>query len=128
VQTIEEMERILGEFSREPNGGMIVPPGPAMTAYRASIVGLAERHRLPSIFGFREDVQAGALASYGIDSPDLYRRAASYVDRILKGEKPANLPVQFANKFHLAINLKTAKALGLNVPVGLLARTDEVIE
>jgi len=128
VQTIEELDRILAEFAREPNGGMIVPPGPALTRLRSRVLELGERYRLPAVFAFREDVQAGALASYGIDSPDLFRRAAAYVDRILKGEKPSNLPIQFATKFHLAINLKTAKALGLDVPVGLLARTDEVIE
>ena len=107
---------------------MIVPPGPLTTRLSGLIVELAERHRLPAVTGFRETVQAGALASYGIDSPALFGRAASYVDRILKGERPGDLPIQFANKFHVAINLKTARALGLNVPVGLLARTDEVIE
>ena len=128
VQTFEEIERNIGAFAREPNGGLIVPPGPLMTARRSSIVGFGERHRLPAVFAFREDVQSGGLSSYGVHSPDLFRRAASYVDRILKGEKPGNLPIQFATKFHLAINLKTAKALGLDIPVGLLARTDEVVE
>jgi putative tryptophan/tyrosine transport system substrate-binding protein len=99
-----------------------------MTARRSSIVGFGERYKLPAVFAFREDVQSGALSSYGVNTPDLFRRAASYIDRILKGEKAGNLPIQFATKFHLAINLKTAKALGLDIPVGLLARTDEVIE
>ena len=128
VGTVAEVEAAFGTFSREPNGGVIVAPGPATTAHLALIVGLTERYRLPSILQFREFVQAGALASYGVDSSDLFRRAASYVDRVLKGAKPSDLPIQFATKYHLAINLKTAKALGLDVPVGLLARTDEVIE
>jgi len=99
-----------------------------MTRHRDLIISLAARHRLPSIYGFRYYVTSGGLASYGVDNLDLYRRAAGYVDRVLKGEMPANLPVQFADKFELVINVKTAKTLGLEVPVSLLAHTDEVIE
>jgi putative ABC transport system substrate-binding protein len=103
-------------------------PGAFLTGHRDLIISLAARNRLPSIFPFRYYVAGGGLASYGVDNLDLYRRAAGYVDRVLKGESPANLPVQFADKFELVINLKTAKAFGLEVPVSLLARTDEVIE
>jgi putative ABC transport system substrate-binding protein len=99
-----------------------------MLRHRDLIISLAARHRLPSIFGFRYFVTGGGLASYGMNNLDLYRRAAGYVDRVLKGEMPANLPVQFTDKFELVINVKTAKTLGLEVPVSLLARTDEVIE
>jgi putative ABC transport system substrate-binding protein len=105
-----------------------LPAGALMTANRDLVISLAARHRLPSIYAFRFYVAAGGLASYGVDNLDLYRRAAGYVDRVLKGEAPAHLPVQFADKFELVINLKTAKTLGLDVPVSLLARTDELIE
>ena len=124
----EGIERAIETLVAEPNGGLILLPGALMTSHRDLIISLAARHRLPSIFAFRFYVAAGGLASYGVDNLDLYRRAAGYVDRVLKGETPANLPVQFADKFELLINLKTAKALGLDVPVSLLARTDEVIE
>jgi putative ABC transport system substrate-binding protein len=128
VSNLQDIERVIGAFASEPNGGLIIPPGPTTTVNQSLVVALAARHRLPAIFPYSEDVKAGALASYGVDPADLFRRAASYVDRILKGEKPGDLPVQYATKYHLAINLKTAKALGLDVPVSLLARTDEVIE
>jgi putative ABC transport system substrate-binding protein len=95
---------------------------------RDFIISLAHRHRLPSVYAFRYYPANGGLASYGVDPINLYKRAASYVDRILKGEKPADLPVQMANKYELVINLKTARALGLDIPVSVLARTDEVIE
>jgi putative ABC transport system substrate-binding protein len=124
----EGIERAIETLVAEPNGGLILLPGALMTSHRDLIISLAARHRLPSIFAFRFFVAAGGLASYGVDHLDLYRRAAGYVDRVLKGETPANLPVQFADKFELLINLKTAMALGLDVPVSLLARTDEVIE
>jgi putative ABC transport system substrate-binding protein len=124
----EGIERAIETLVAEPNGGLILLPGALMTSHRDLIISLTARHRLPSIFAFRFYVAAGGLASYGVDNLDLYRRAAGYVDRVLKGETPANLPVQFADKFELLINLKTAKALGLDVPVSLLARTDEVVE
>jgi putative ABC transport system substrate-binding protein len=128
VRSASEIERGIDDFAREPNGGLVVLPGPMTSVHRALIIELAARHRLPVVFPYVQDAKAGGLASYGIDPIDLFRRAASYVDRILKGEKPGELPVQYATKFELAINLKTAKALGLEVPLALLARTDEVIE
>ena len=128
VRDAEAIERSIETFVAEPNGGLLLPPGAFVTGHRDLIISLAARHRLPSIFPFRYYVAGGGLASYGVDNLDLYRRAAGYVDRVLKGETPANLPVQFADKFELVINLKTAKAFGLEVPVSLLARTDEVIE
>jgi len=128
VRDAEAMERAIETLVAEPNGGLILPPGALTTHHRDLIISLAARHRLPTIFAFRFFVAGGGLASYGVYHLDLYQRAASYVDRVLKGETPANLPVQFADKFELVINLKTARTLGLNVPVSLLARTDEVIE
>jgi putative ABC transport system substrate-binding protein len=128
VHNAESIERAVETLAAEPNGGLISLPGALMTGHRDLIISLAARHRLPSIFSFRYYVAGGGLASYGVDNLDLYRRAAGYVDRVLKGEVPGNLPVQFADKFELVINLKTAKALGLEVPPTLLARADEVIE
>jgi putative ABC transport system substrate-binding protein len=122
------IERAIATFATEPNGGLVMLPGALLVRHRDLVVSLAARHRLPNIFSVRYYVTGGGLASYGVDNIDLYRRAASYVDRILKGEKPADLPVQFADKFELVINLKTARLLGLEIPVSLLARTDEVIE
>ena len=122
-----EIERAIVAVATEPNAGLLVLPGP-LIADRELIVNLAARYRLPAVYPYRFFVATGGLASYGADNVDLYRRAASYVDRILKGEKAAVLPVQAASKFELVINLKTAAALGLDPPVSLLARTDEVIE
>ena len=126
VRNAEEIERALNDVAKAPNSGLIAAPGAAISAHQTLFLELAARNRLPVVYPFREVVKDGGLASY--DGPDLFRRAASYVDRILKGEKPGDLPVQFATKFELVINLKTAKALGLDPPVQLLARTDEVIE
>src|SRR5262245_52091738 len=128
IRNAAEIERAIEEFTREPNGGLIPLPTPLMAVHRDLIISLAARHRLPNVYAWRYYPMAGGLASYGIDNIELYRRAASYVDRILKGEKPGDLPVQQATKFELVINLKTAKALGLDPPISLLARTDEVIE
>jgi putative ABC transport system substrate-binding protein len=128
VRDAAEIERAIDAFAGKPNGGLIVPPGPIVTANRELIIALANRHRLPAVYPYRFFAASGGLASYGVDYIDTYRRAASYVDRILKGEKPADLPVQEVDKFELVINLKTAKALGLEIPVSVLARTDEVIE
>jgi ABC-type uncharacterized transport system substrate-binding protein len=123
-----EMEAAVTAFAREPGAGLIVTPEPFINTHRGLIMALAERLRLPAIYGFRQFVTEGALMSYGPDTVDIYRRSASYIDRILKGEKPADLPVQAPTKYDLVINLKTAKALGLEVPPTLLARADEVIE
>jgi putative tryptophan/tyrosine transport system substrate-binding protein len=123
-----EIERALTTFVQADSRGMIVTASAAVLAHRALIITLAARHTLPAVYYARFYVTAGGLTSYGPDYNDLYRRAAGYVDRILKGEKPADLPVQAPTKYELAINLKTAKALGLTVPPTLLARADEVIE
>ena len=121
-------EAVVTEFARGPNDGLIVGVGAISTIQRQLIVSLAARHRLPTVYAYRFFVEAGGLMSYGPNLVDLYRRSAAYVDRILKGEKPADLPVQAPTKYVLAINLKTAKALGLTVPPTLLALADEVIE
>jgi putative ABC transport system substrate-binding protein len=123
-----ELERAVTAFAREPNGGLIVTTSGWTIAHRHLIIALAARHRLPTVYPARYFVTDGGLLSYGPDTIEPYRRAASYVDRVLKGEQPADLPVQASTKFELAINLKTAKALGLDVPPTLLARADEVIE
>jgi putative ABC transport system substrate-binding protein len=123
-----EIERSVAAFAKSPNGGLIVLGSPAATAHRELIVSLATRHRLPAVYAIRTFVAAGGLISYGADFLDQFRRAAGYVDRILKGEKPADLPVQAPTKYELVVNLKTAKALGLDMPATLLARADEVIE
>src|SRR5262249_24519255 len=128
VRDAVEIEHSIEEFAREPNGGLIPLPTPLMGVHRDLIISLTKRHRLPNVFAWRYSPMAGGLASYGVDNIELYRRAPSYVDRILKGEKPGDLPIQQATKFELVINLKTAKALGLDPPISLLARTDEVIE
>jgi putative ABC transport system substrate-binding protein len=123
-----EMERVLTEFARSPNGGLIVTASILTEVHRDFIIALVDRLRLPAVYPFRYLVASGGLLSYGPDLVDQYRLAASYVDRILKGEKPADLPVQAPTKYELTINLKTAKALGINLPDQVLARADEVIE
>jgi putative ABC transport system substrate-binding protein len=123
-----EIERAVTAFARSPGGGLIVAAGPAATRHRNLIIALAARHKLPAVYYARFWSAGGGLISYGPDFIDQYRRAAGYVDRILKGEKPADLPVQAATKYELVINLKTAKALGLTVPPAVLALADEVIE
>src|SRR5262245_26216249 len=128
VRDSGEIERSIGAFAQTSNGGLIVTGSPAATARRDLIVKLATRHRLPSVYSVRTFVAVGGLTSYGADFLDQFRRAAGYVDRILKGEKPADLPVQAPTRYELVINLKTAKMLGLDVPATLLARADEVIE
>ena len=124
----EEIERGVTSFVRGTNGGLIVTSGGQGIRQGDLIVALATRHRLPAIYPYRFFATSGGLMSYGTDSADPYRRAAGYVDRILKGEKPSDLPVQMPTKYELVINLKTAKALGLEIPATLLARADEVIE
>jgi putative ABC transport system substrate-binding protein len=123
-----DVEDAIIEFARDPNGGLIVTASAFAANHPQLIAALAARHNLPAIYPFRYFADASGLISYGPDYSDQYRRAASYVDRILKGEKPADLPVQAPTKYELVINLKTAKALGIEVPATLLARADEVIE
>jgi putative ABC transport system substrate-binding protein len=123
-----EIERAVAAFARSPNGGLIVTGGGPTALHRDLIITLAARHKLPAVYVERSYVAAGGLISYGPDFVDQYRQVAGYVDRILKGEKPADLPVQAPIKYELVINLKTARALGLAVPEALLARADEVIE
>jgi putative tryptophan/tyrosine transport system substrate-binding protein len=128
VRDAGEIERALTAFARGSNGGLIVTGTALAFVHRDLIISLANRHRLPAVYWHRRFVASGGLISYGPDTIDPFRRAAGYVDRILKGEKPADLPVQAPTKFELVINLKTAKALGLEVPATVLARADEVIE
>jgi putative ABC transport system substrate-binding protein len=123
-----EIERTIQNWAREPNAGLLFPPDQFAIQHRDLIIALAARHRLPAVYGYRQFVTAGGLVSYGVDVHDLYRRAAGYVDRILKGEKPADLPVQAPTKYELAVNLKTAKALGLSVPNSMQLLADEVID
>ena len=128
MRDVSELERAITAFAQTPNGGLIATAVPQLFVRRAVIISLAARYRLPAVFPFRVFVAEGGLASYGANTADSYRRAASYVDRILKGEKAADLPVQAPTKYELVINLKTAKALGLTVPPSVLARADDVIE
>jgi putative tryptophan/tyrosine transport system substrate-binding protein len=128
VRSAAEIEAAISDFAREPNGGIVLPPDATTITHSDVIVALAARHQLPTISSFRTDVRRGMLMCYGPDTGDLFRRAASYIDRILKGAKPADLPVQAPTKFELAINMKTANALGLNVPTQMQLIADEVIE
>jgi putative ABC transport system substrate-binding protein len=128
VRTASEIERAVAEFARAGNGGLIITGSSLATVHRDPIIAAAARHKLPAVYYGRFFVPAGGLISYGPDLVDQFRRAAGYVDRILKGEKPADLPVQAPTKYELVINLKTAKALSLTVPPAVLARADEVIE
>jgi putative ABC transport system substrate-binding protein len=128
VHDAGEIERAVAAFARFPNGGLVVTSSALVVRHRELILGLAARHKLPAVYYRRLFVDSGGLISYGYDLLDQYRRAATYVDRVLRGEKPADLPVQAPTRYELVINLKTAKALGLDVPPLLLARADEVIE
>jgi ABC-type uncharacterized transport system substrate-binding protein len=128
LRDAREIERAVTTFAQGSNGGLIVTGSPGALSHRTLIVALATRHRLPAVYSARVFPADGGLVSYGPDPVDQFRRAAGYVDRILKGEKPADLPVQAPTKYELVINLKTARALGLDVPPMLLARADEVIE
>jgi putative ABC transport system substrate-binding protein len=128
VHSTEEVEAFMTKLSREAGAGLVIMSDTSMNVYRKTIYSLAERYRLPTIYPYRFFVTEGGLMSYGIDVADLLRGAASYVDRILRGEKPSQLAVQQPTKFELVINAKTAKALGLNIPATLLATADEMIE
>ena len=128
VQNLSEIERDIKEIARAPDAGLIVTPDLTTTLYRGAIINTTLRYRVPTMYPFRYVAAEGGLMSYGVDVADQYRHSADYVDRILKGAKPRELPVQAPTKFELAINLKTAKTLRLEVPPALLARADEVIE
>ena len=128
VENVADTERAIESFARVPNGGLVLIPDVSTVVHRNLIVALAARYRLPAVYWDRTSVAAGGLMSYGNDLVDVFRQAASYVDRILRGDKPADLPVQAATKFETVVNLKTAKALGLTVPPGLLVAADELIE
>jgi putative ABC transport system substrate-binding protein len=128
MRDLGEIERSVAAFARTAKGSMIVTVGSGGGVHRKLLISLAARHKLPAAYPYRYAVKDGGLISYGPDTQDIYRRAAQYVDRILKGEKPADLPVQAPTKYELVINLKTARTLGLTVPDSLLARADEVIE
>jgi putative tryptophan/tyrosine transport system substrate-binding protein len=128
VENPADIERAIESFARVPNGGLVLIPDVSTAVHRNLIIALAARHRLPAVYWDRSLVAAGGLMSYGNDLVDVFRQAASYVDRILRGDKPADLPVQAATKFETVVNLKTAKALGLTVPPGLLVAADELIE
>jgi ABC-type uncharacterized transport system substrate-binding protein len=128
VANAPDIERAMESLARVPNGGLVVPPDSTTTVHRDLVIALAARHRLPAVYTFRFMVAAGGLMSYGNDYLDMYRLAASYVDRILRGAKPAELPVQAPTKYETVLNLKTAKSLNLEVPPSLLVRADEVIE
>jgi len=128
VDNAADYERAIETFAREPNGGLVLPPDTSTVVHRNLIIALAAQHRLPAVYALRVFVAAGGLMYYGTDFADLARQGASYVDRILRGAKPADLPVQTPTKFETVVNRKTAKALGLAVPPGLLIAADEVIE
>jgi len=128
VRDIAEVENAIAKLGRQPGGGLIVPPDAFNLVHYPLVIRLAQQHRVPAVYYLRTSVAQGALMSYGPDPHDLFRRSASYVDRILKGAKPADLPIQQPTKFELAINLNTAKALGLQIPDKLVAIADEVIE
>src|SRR5262249_52305350 len=123
-----QIEHSLTDFAKVPNGGLTVSAGPVLNVHRELIIELAARYGLPAVYSFRYFVTSGGLVYYGADDVEPYRRAADYVDRILRGEKPADLPVQQATKFEMILNAATAKALGLTIPNTLLATADEVIE
>ena len=123
-----EIERAIAAFARSPNGGLVVTSSALAVRHRELIIALAARHKLPAVYYRRYFVASGGLVSYGYDLPDQYRRAAAYLDRVLKGERPADLPVQAPTKYELVINLKTARAIGIEFPPTVLARADEVIE
>jgi putative ABC transport system substrate-binding protein len=128
VRDTTEVEEAFAKFGRDPGAGLIVPPDAFTLVHHQLFIRLAQQYRVPAVYSFRTYVAEGALMSYGPDGYDNFRRSASYVDRILKGAKPADLPIQQPTKFELAVNLKTAKALGLQIPDKLLALADEVIE
>jgi putative ABC transport system substrate-binding protein len=123
-----EIETAIMALGREPGGGLVVMPDAFTGVHRASIISAAARNNVPAVYALSFFARDGGLLSYGFDQVDIYRRAATYVDRILRGEKPGDLPVQFPTKFEMVVNRKTAKALGLEIPLSILVRADEVVE
>jgi putative ABC transport system substrate-binding protein len=128
VENVADIEHAIESFARMPNGGLLLPPDSLTVVHRDLVIMLAARYRLPAVYGFRVFVTDGGLMSYGTDPVGMYRQLASYVDRILRGAKPTDLPVEAPTKYQMVLNLKTAKALGLDVPPSLMVRADEVIE
>ena len=128
IEDSADIERVVDTFARVPNGGLMIPPDAMTIVHRDLVIALAARHRLPAVYALHVFVAAGGLMSYGTDQLNLFRLAANYVDRILRGDNAADLPVQAPTKYETSVNLKTAKALGLTVPPGLLVAADEVIE
>jgi putative tryptophan/tyrosine transport system substrate-binding protein len=128
IRSASDIETAISSAAQQPSGGLIVLPDSLAVIHSELIISLVEHHRLPTVYPFRVFAAKGGLLAYGLDIPEMYRQAASYVDRILRGTKPSELPVQAPNKFELIVNLKSAKALSLDVPTTLLARADEVIE
>jgi putative ABC transport system substrate-binding protein len=128
VRNAAEIERAIIAFAQQPNGALLVAPNAVTTRHRDLIIALAASHRLPAVYPYRYFAAEGGLMSYGVDPTDLYRQAAGYVDRILRGAKPGELPVQLSSKFELVVNLRTAKALGLTIPEPFLQAADEVVE
>jgi putative ABC transport system substrate-binding protein len=128
VETAADIERSIEMVARVPNSGLVLPPDSTTVAHRDLIIALAARHNLPAVYALRLFVAAGGLMSYGTDQNDMFRLAGSYVDRILRGDNPADLPVRAPTRFDTVVNLKTAKVLGLTVPPGLLVAADEVID
>jgi putative ABC transport system substrate-binding protein len=128
VRSAADTEAAISEFAREPNSGIVLPPDATTITHRDVIIALTAKNRLPAIYSFRADVRRGGLISYGPNHSDLFRRAASYVDRILKGERPSDLPVQAPTNFEMAINMKTANVLGLSIPTQIQFIADEIIE
>jgi putative ABC transport system substrate-binding protein len=128
VENAADIERAIESFARTPNGGLLLPPDSTTLLHRNLIISLANRHRLPAVYPLRVFVAAGGLMSYDTNQVNVFRQAASYADRVLRGAKPADLPVQAPTRYETVLNLKTAKALGLTVPPGLLVAADEVIE
>jgi putative tryptophan/tyrosine transport system substrate-binding protein len=128
IETAADIERAIDSFAQSPDGGLLLPPDTTTLTHRDLVIARAARHRLPAVYPFRVFVTAGGLMSYGTDQVEIFRQAAAYVDRILRGDKPADLPVQAPTRFETSVNLGAAKALALTVPAGLLIAADEVIE
>jgi putative ABC transport system substrate-binding protein len=128
IHSSEEIDEVVAKLAQQPGNALLVAPDPYLVVYRSAVIRAAEQYRVPATYSYRQHVQEGGLMSYGADTVDIFKRSASYIDRILKGTSPADLPAQAPVKFEIAINLKTARALGLDIPTNLLALADEVIE